>query len=125
MLSGQEVKSVKDGQINLKGSYVTLKGDEVFLLNAHVPPYKKASQLGNYDPYQTRKLLMHKKEISYLIGKIREKGLTVIPLSVYTKSNRIKLEIALVRPKKKEDKRDTIRKRELDRQMKRAVKGDL
>ena len=125
VLSGQEVKSVKLGQINLRGSYVTVRGNEAFLLNAHIPQYAKASRLGAYDPYRTRKLLMHKKEISSLIGKIKEKGLTMIPLSVYTIHNRIKLEIALGRSKKAPDKRESIKKRELDRRIRREVGAEL
>lgn len=124
VLSGQEVKSAKSGLVNLRGAYVTVKDEEVFLLNSHIPQYAKAIKIGAYDPYQTRKLLLNKKEIDHLMGKIREKGLTVIPLSVYTKANRIKLEIALCRAKKTHDKRDNIKKRETDRQIKRAVKGN-
>lgn len=125
VLSGAEVKSVKEGHINLKGAYVHLKDEEVYLINAHVARYAKSGTKSDYDAYRSRKLLMHKKEIAYLIGKMKVKGLTIIPLRVYTKANRIKLEIALVRPKKGEDKREDIKKREVSRQISRAIKGSL
>ena len=118
-LVGHEVKSTKEGKINLKGSYVTITQNEAFLLNAHIAKYKKAGSLPDYDPYRTRKLLLNKKEINHLIGKQQEKGLTLVPLKVYTKNNRIKLEFGIGRGKKKGDKRRDIKKRDIDRDMKR------
>ncbi len=122
VLSGQETKSVKMGQINLKGSYVSVKNGEIYLINAHISPYKHAGKLPDYDPVSPRKLLLRKKEIRYLIGKIQEKGLTLVPIKVYTEHNRVKLEIALAKGKKLIDKRETIKKREQDRNIRRMLK---
>ena len=125
VLTGPEVKSVKTGQINLKGSYVTIKHKpktEVFLINAHISKYKPAGLQPDYDPTRSRKLLLHRKEINKLIGKMKEKGLTIVPLSVYTKHNRIKLEFGIGRGKKKFEKKDTIKKRETKRKIERAMK---
>lgn len=121
-LSGPEVKSTKLGQISLKGSYVTIKDNEVWLLNCHISPYKKALQL-EYDPTRTRKLLLHKKEINSLIGKLKQSGLTLIPFQVYTKKGLIKVEIGLCKGKRKYEKRELIKKREAERQIERALRG--
>lgn len=128
VLSGQEVKSIRQGHISLKGAFVTLKTNaktkntEAYLTNAYVAPYKPAGPLPSYDPEQSRRLLLHKKELNYLIGKIQVKGLTMVPISVYTKHKFIKLEFALARGKKKHDKRETIKKREVNRQIQRTLK---
>jgi len=124
VLSGPEVKSVKAGQINLKGSYISLDGQsQIWLIGAHIAPYKPAAaRQGDYRPEQNRKLLLRKKEIDYLRGKSREKGLTIMPISVYTKGSLVKLEIGLVRGKKQFDKRETIKKREVDREISRHLK---
>ncbi len=124
-LSGPEVKSVKAGQINLRGSYITIDNySEAWLIGAHIAPYKPAkSSQSNYRPEQKRKLLLNKKEIDYLRGKEKEKGLTIMPISVYTKGSLIKLEIALVKGKKKYDKREAIKKREVDREIQRKMRG--
>ncbi len=124
MLSGPEVKSVKKGQISLKGSYVTIdKNNEIWLVNAHISPYlpAKGSQT-KYEPAKPRKLLLNKKEINSLMGKGRQKGLTIIPVSVYTKKRLIKVEIALAKSKSKVDKRDKIKKREIQREIQRTLK---
>lgn len=124
VLSGPEVKSVKNGRINLKGSYVSVdpKG-EVWLANCHISPYKPAHGVQiNYDPTQKRKLLLHKKEIDSLIGKTKQKGLTIIPTCVYTNKGLIKIDIALARGKTKIDKRESIKKREVKRQIQRTLK---
>ncbi|NUM25691.1 MAG: SsrA-binding protein SmpB [Candidatus Buchananbacteria bacterium] len=124
VLSGPEVKSVKGGQINLKGSHVTVDHkNEVWLLNAHISPYKFASrtQIG-YDPTQSRKLLLTKKEVDYLRGKSKEQGLTIMPISVYTKGSLIKIEIGLVKGKKQRDKREDIKKRDLERQLRNKIR---
>ena len=124
VLTGPEVKSVKAGHISLKGSYVTVHEGELLLLNCHISPYKFAqNQLKDYNPTASRKLLVHKKEINYLIGKLKTKGLTLLPLSVYLKRNKIKLEIGLGRGKKKFEKREKIKKREAEREIKRALKN--
>ncbi|MBI4138205.1 MAG: SsrA-binding protein SmpB [Candidatus Wildermuthbacteria bacterium] len=121
VLFGQEVKSVSQGRIQLAGAYIALRGGELFLLGSIIPPYQPQNA-GDYAPDRTRKLLVHKREIRYLIGKTQEKGLTLLPLKVYTKKAKIKLEFALARGKKQYDKRDAIRKRESKREIERALK---
>src|SRR3989344_134140 len=124
VLSGPEVKAVKQGNLNLKGSYITIDAaSEVWLINAHIAAYRPAAghQVG-YQPTQKRKLLLKKKEVDYLRGKEKERGLTILPISVYTKGSLIKVEVALVRGKKQYDKRQSIKKREIDRQIRRAMK---
>jgi len=121
VLTGQEVKSIKSGRINLAGSYVMLKNSEVYLIGANVPPYQPQNAPTDYDPSQSRKLLLNKKEINYLIGKSAERGLTLVPLKVYTKNRRIKLEFGLGKGKKKFDKRETIKKREVEREIERYL----
>lgn len=122
VLSGQEVKSIKGGNVNLKGSYVTLKGSQAWLINAHVSPYKMASTLKDYQPTHDRKLLLKKHEIASLIGKSQTKGLTILPISVYTKGSLIKISLGVCRGKKQKDKREIIKKRESDRHIRRLLK---
>jgi SsrA-binding protein len=124
VLSGQEVKSVKNRQINLKGSYIVNKGDELWLINCHISPYKMAL-LKDYKPTRDRKLLLNKKEISSLISKLQSKGLTVLPLSVYTKGSLVKIEIGVAKGKKEYDKREIIKKRDSDRQIQRLMRGKV
>ncbi len=121
-LIGQEVKSIKMGRISLKGSYVVLKNEEIFLIGCHIPAYQPKNAPPDYDPERSRKLLLKKKEIRSLIGKTKQKGLTLIPLKVYTKRGKIKVEIALVKGKRKIDKREIIRKREIEREIRKALK---
>ncbi len=121
-LIGQEVKSIKGGRINLAGSYVVLRGEEVYLVGASVPPYQPKNAPADYNPERSRKLLLKKTEIKHLIGKIKERGLTLVPLRVYTKRGKIKLEFGVAKGKKKADKRDLIKKREAERDMKRELK---
>lgn len=123
-LIGQEVKSIKLGRINLAGSYVVLRSEEVYLVGASVPPYQPKNAPKNYDSKRARKLLLTKKEIKYLIGKSNQKGLTMIPLMIYTKKGKIKVEFGLGKGKRKIDKREAIRKRETEREIRRALKGD-
>jgi SsrA-binding protein len=123
VLSGQEVKSAKTGHISLKGSFVTVKGNELFLTNANIPQYKHAGIVKNYDPTRPRKLLLRKSEIRTLIGKAKAAGLTLIPVRVYTKKRLVKLEFAVGRGKKEFDKRETIAKREAERRIRRAIKN--
>ncbi|MFH1509417.1 MAG: SsrA-binding protein SmpB [bacterium] len=132
VLTGQETKSTKGGNISLKGSYVTLhpvKGKpgymEAFLLNAHISPYKHAGELPDYDPVRTRKLLLKKAEIRKLIGKKQAEGLTIVPTKVYTKRRKIKVEIALARGKKQYDKREGIKQRQDDRAAERELRGKI
>ncbi len=125
VLLGHEVKSIKTGHVNMKGSFVVLKQPknrskkmpELYLINTHVPKYKYAASVVDYDPYRSRKLLIKKSEIRKLIGKKQEQGLTLVPLKIYTKRNLLKLEFGLGRGKKKYDKRKDIKKRELDRKV--------
>ncbi len=122
-LIGQEVKSIKSGRINLAGSYVVLKGSEVFLIGANVPPYQPKNAPPDYNPERSRKLLLKKSEIKYLIGKVKQKGLTLVPLKIYTKRGKIKLEFGTAKGKKKVDKRELIKKREVEREMERELKA--
>lgn len=123
VLSGSEVKSIKAGRANLAGAFVVIRNGEAFLTNAFIPPYQAPNAPAGYDPSRRRKLLLHKREISELIGASAEKGLTLIPLRLYTKASRIKIEFGLARRKKKYDKREKIRRREDERKMERAIKG--
>ncbi|MEI7621643.1 MAG: SsrA-binding protein SmpB [Candidatus Moraniibacteriota bacterium] len=123
MLTGAEVKSVKTGHLSLKGSFVTMHGGELFLTNANIPPYPFAKTNLSYDPTRSRKLLVKKAEIRSLIGKLHTKGLTLVPLRVYTKKRLLKLEFAIGRGKKALDKRSDIAKKEDKRRIERALKN--
>ncbi len=122
VLIGQEVKSIKSGKISLKGSYVVLKDNEFFLINCHISPYQPKNII-EYDPERSRKLLLKRKEIDYLIEKSKEKGLTLIPLQVYTKKGFIKIEVGIGKGRKKFDKRDLIKKRDIDAKLKQSLKN--
>jgi len=121
VLVGSEIKALREGKANLKDSYGRIEGDEVWLWNAHISPYAPASQFG-HEPTRTRKLLLHREEIARLTGKVKERGLTLVPLRLYFKNGRAKVELALARGKKQHDKRDAIREREVRREMDRAMK---
>jgi len=123
VLTGQEVKSVKMGRISLQGSFVVVKGGEVFLIGAKIPPYQPKNAPIDYDPQQSRKLLLKKEEIKKIIGKTGQKGLTMVPTMVYTDHGKIKIEFAVVKGKKKFDKREKIRKREIERKIRRELKN--
>ena len=125
VLSGLEVRSLRQKQGSLDGSFVTVRGGEVFLLNTYIPPYQPANTPDDYDPYRPRKLLLTGAEIATLSGKEGERSLTVIPLSLYTKGRYLKVEVAVVRGKKKYDKREDIKKRDTDRDLKREFKRGL
>ena len=120
-LTGTEVKSLRDGKANLKDSYVQVKGDQAYLLSAHISPYSHGN-IQNHDPERTRRLLLHKREIAKLHTQLVEKGLTIVPLRLYFKGNRVKVEIAVVRGKKLYDKRETEKRREADREAAAAMK---
>jgi SsrA-binding protein len=120
-LTGTEVKSLRDGKANIKDSYVIFKNGEAFLFNAHISPYSHGN-LQNHEPERNRKLLLHRREIDKLREQVVEKGLTVVPLRLYFKGGKIKVEIAVVRGKKLYDKRETEKKRELDREAAVAMK---
>ena len=121
MLTGTEVKSLRDGKANLKDAYVIFKDAEAFLFGAHISPYSHGN-LQNHDPERTRKLLLHRREIEKLKVQTTEKGLSVVPLRLYFKGSKVKAEIAIVRGKKQYDKRETERKREADRETAAAIK---
>ncbi len=121
VLTGTEVKSVREGKVNLKDSYATIKNGEAFVLNMHISPYHHGTAF-NHDPTRTRKLLLHRHEINRLLGKIKEKGLTLVPLKIYLKNGYVKLELALVKGKKLYDRRADIAKRDMDRELKRELK---
>lgn len=121
VLTGSEVKSIRAKQIQLKDSYVSFKGLEAYLQNAHINEYK-ASSYNNHHPERLRKLLLHKNELEKIYGSLREKGLTCVPLKVYFKNGKIKVEVALVKGKKIHDKRESIKKRDVDQQIRQATR---
>jgi SsrA-binding protein len=123
VLVGTEVKSLRLGMANLKDSYARVKDSELFLVNTHISPYKQADRFTQPEPDRTRKLLLHQQEISKLIGKTKEKGYTLVPTKIYFKNGRAKVEIALAKGKKLFDKREAIKKKTVEREMERAVKG--
>jgi SsrA-binding protein len=120
-LTGTEIKSVRAGSVNLRDAYAQVRNGELWMMNVHIAPYEPASRQ-NVDPYRDRKLLMHRKEILRLFGKVQEKGYTLVPLRMYLKKNHAKVEIGLARGKKQYDKREAISKRDAAREMERAVK---
>lgn len=121
-LLGAEVKSIRNGQMSLEGAFVIIRGGEAFLINANIPPYQPKNSPKGYDPLRNRKLLLTKKEIAELAGSEKNKSLTIVPISVYNKNRKIKVEIALVKGKKKFDKRETIKKRDTEREIRRTLK---
>lgn len=121
VLTGSEVKSIRGGSVNLKDSFVSFRGDEAYLQNAHISVYK-ASSYNNHEPERVRKLLLNRNELNKIFGKIRERGLSCVPLKMYFKNGRVKVEIALCKGKKQHDKRDAIKKKDLDRETQMAVK---
>lgn len=121
-LLGTEVKSVRNGRMSLEGAFVIIRGGEAFLINANIPPHQVKNAPKDYDPLRNRKLLLTKKEIAELGAGEKNKSLTIVPISVYNKNRKIKVGIALVKGKKKRDKRETIKKRETDREIRREIK---
>lgn len=124
-LLGFEVKSIRAKHGSLEGAYVIVRGKEAFLVGMSLPPYQQANTPEDYDPLRNRKLLLTSKEISTLSDIEGKKGLTIVPISVYNKGRKIKVQIAIVRGKKSFDKRETIKKRESDRDIHRSLKRDL
>lgn len=122
VLAGAEVKSVKQGAISLKGSFVSFKADEAYLTNAHITQYKHASNNGDYDPTQDRKLLLHRKQLDSLMGEIKSAGKTAVPTAVGLERGLIKVEIGIGRGKKHYDKRESIKKQAMLRDIDRDVK---
>jgi SsrA-binding protein len=121
VLKGSEIKSIRVGRANLQDSYVTIRDGEAWLVNSHVSPYKQAS-IENHEPKRDRKLLLNRREISRLLAKVQAKGYTIVPLRLYLKGNRAKVEIALARGKKLYDKRADLAKRQAQRDIERAMR---
>ena len=121
VLTGTEVKSLRGGKAQLKDGYAQIQNGEVWLHNVHIPPYAPATR-ENHEPDRSRKLLLHRREIERLIGKTKEKGLTLIPTRLYFKGRHAKVEIALARGKDRGDKRQSIKEREMRREMERAIR---
>ncbi len=122
-LFGLEVKSLRQKQGALDGAYVIARGGEAFLVGAYIPQYQPKNTPKGYDPRRNRKLLLTKKEIAELAGNERKNGLTIVPVSVYNKGRKIKVEIAIARGKKKYDKRETLKQRDVEREMRRTLKN--
>jgi len=126
VLFGHEVKAIRDGQASLKGSYISLRSQkgqpELFLINCQVSPYKQAGPLPDYNQTRERKLLLKRQEIAHLLGKKNEEGLTLVPLKIYTNHSFLKLEFAVAKGKKKYDKREAIKKREVNRSLRSLTK---
>lgn len=125
LLTGPEVKSAKSGQINLKGSYISMDSrNEAWLINCHISSYRPAGSAQNsYNPTRSRKLLINKNELISINTKTHKSGLTILPLSVYTKGSLIKIEVGIVKGKKKFDKREDIKKRDTEREIRRGIKN--
>lgn len=122
VLYGHEVKSVKHGDVSLKGAHVIIKGEEAFLVNAHISPYKHAGEIKGYEPTRSRKLLLKRKQISGLIGKAKEQGMAVVPLEFKSARGLVKVKLGIGRGKKKYDKRESIKKREDQRKIARLLR---
>jgi SsrA-binding protein len=122
VLHGYEVKSIREGRVNIQDAYGMVRGDEAFIENMHITPYSHGD-LRVIDPLRTRKLLLKRKEIDYLLGKTKERGLTLVPLKLYLKGPRVKLEIGVARGKKLYDKREDLAERDARRDIERAMRG--
>jgi SsrA-binding protein len=122
VLTGTEVKSLRDGRASLQHAYADIRGEEAWLVGAHISVYEQGN-IANHDPDRDRKLLLHKKELASLAGKVAQRGLTLVPTKLYFRNGRAKVELALARGKEQRDKRRDIAKREADRQMERALKS--
>ena len=123
VLKGTEIKSIRAGRINLKDGYASIRDGEIWLYNVHIAPFEQGNQF-NHDPVRPRKLLMKKKQIDSLYGEVKQGGNTLVPLKVYIKNGFAKVLIGLAKGKKQYDKRETIKRREQDRQMRRAIKDN-
>lgn len=121
-LLGSEVKSIKNNHYSLQGAYVTIRNEEAWLMRTTIAPYQPKNMNMAYDPERPRKLLLNKKELKYLQGKTKEKGLTIVPLKVYNKHGQIKLEIGLAKGKTKSDKREVLKQRIADREIQREIR---
>ncbi len=123
-LKGSEVKSVRQGKVSLQEAYADIEDEEVFLYDLYIAPYEKTGAPFQEDPRRPRKLLLHKQEIKRLIGKVQQRGLTLIPLKLYLKNHLVKVELALVRGKRKYEKRETIKRRLIEEEIRRAMKRE-
>ncbi len=123
VLTGSEVKSVRQGGVSLKEGYVKIRGNEAWLVDAHISPYNNAAPGAQHKPFRPRKLLLSRRELDSIIGRVQRKGLTIVPLALYFKGNWAKLEIGLARHKKQFDKRQDIMKKDTERDMERRVKS--
>lgn len=123
-LAGQEVKAIREGGAKIDGAYVTLSRGELWLTGAHIRPYSKAASTEEYDPARSRKILIHRKELAELVGKTRQKGLTLVPFALYASGRQIKLSFGLCRGRKAHDKRERLKTRDLDREVRRHLRGD-
>jgi SsrA-binding protein len=121
-LTGTEVKSIRAGRVNLQDAYAIVRGGEVWLLNGHISPYQASGQYFNHDPRRTRKLLLKRREISKLVGKLEQQGLTLVPLKMYFKRGWVKVSLGLGKGKKLYDKRETLKARATKREVERALK---
>ena len=122
VLTGTEVKALRQGKANLKDSYAKIKGEEIFLMDAHISPYEHGNRF-NHDPDRPRKLLMHKREIRRLYGKSREKGFSLIPTKMYFKDGRVKIDIGLGKGKRAYDKRELLKRKTIEREVERSYRG--
>ena len=122
-LRGTEVKSIRQGKVNLRDGYALVRNEEAWLHNVHISPHDTASQIVNHDPRRTRKLLLHAQEIRKLIGQVEQKGLTLVPLKMYMKRGWVKVVIGLARGKKLHDKREDLKRKQAKREIERAVKN--
>lgn len=120
---GQEVKSLKKNQGSILGAHVIVRGGEAYIVGMHIPPYQPNNTPKDYDPDRTRRLLLTKKELGELAGAEAQKGLTIVPISVYSKGRKLKLQIAIARGKKKYDKREALKKRDAEREIARTLKN--
>lgn len=120
VLTGSEIKSVRAGQVVLQDGYATVRNDELWLENAHISTYDQAS-MANHEPRRSRKLLLHRREINRILSRLREKGLTLVPLRLYLKNNRAKVELGLARGKRQFDKRSSLKEKDAQRQIDRAI----
>ncbi len=123
VLTGTEVKSIRDGKVNLKEAFCRIKNNEVFINNMHISPYEQGNRENPADPTRVRKLLLHREEIAKLTRKVDERGFSLVPTKIYFKDNRAKLEIGLGRGKQLHDKRETLKNKEATREMNRAIRG--
>ncbi|MBI2024969.1 MAG: SsrA-binding protein SmpB [Candidatus Harrisonbacteria bacterium] len=121
-LKGFEVKAVKAGKASIVGAFATMKGGEIFLTNADIPPYQPNNTPSGYEPTRPRRLLLKKSEVSYLTGKLQAERLTLVPIKLYTKGGRVKVALALARGKRKYEKREKIKKRETEKAIRRTLK---